>query len=209
MRAFYNCTQLTKIEIKDLNKWLCANISSSVFEKCPTHELILNGIKVTSVTYPDNITSTGNSLMYCSGITNIVLPNSVTQIGCFMNCTDLQNINIPDNVTSFTSFGFAGCSKLSSINIPDGVTELPNSLFDSCSNLKNITIPSSVTKIGYGVFQYCGGINVTFKGKPQEINSQCFRNAGGCTINVPWSEGEVANAPWGANSSTINYNVQT
>ena len=211
-RAFYNCTQLTKIEIKDLNKWLCANISSSVFENCPTHELILNGKKVTSVTYPDNITSTGNSLMYCSGITNIVLPNSITQIGYFRNCIDLQNINIPENVTMFSSYGFARCSKLSAINVPEGVTELPNSLFDGCSKLETITIPAAINKIGNRTFQYCTGLtNVTFKGTPQIIDGACFYNTAGrkFTINVPWSEGEVANAPWSANSATINYNVQT
>ena len=26
------------------------------------------------------------------------------------------------------------------------------------------------------------------------------------TINVPWSEGAVENAPWGATNATINYN---
>lgn len=26
------------------------------------------------------------------------------------------------------------------------------------------------------------------------------------TINVPWVEGAVANAPWGATNATINYN---
>lgn len=54
-------------------------------------------------------------------------------------------------------------------------------------------------------------INVTFRGKPQIIDKDCFYNTYGSrfTINVPWSEGEVANAPWSANSATINYNVQT
>lgn len=211
-RAFYNCTQLTKIEIKDLNKWLCANINPAAYDGCPTHELILNGKKVTSVTYPDNITSTGNSLIYCSGITNIVLPNSITQIGYFRECIDLQNINIPENVTLFSSYGFAGCSKLSAINIPEGVTELPNSLFSGCSNLKTIIIPAAVQKIGNRTFQFCTGLtNVTFRGKPQIIDGACFYNTSETkfTINVPWSEGEVANAPWTANSATINYNVQT
>lgn len=211
-RAFYNCTQLTKIEIKDLNKWLCMNISSDVYDNCPTHELILDGKKVTSVTYPNNMTSTGNSLMYCSGITNIVLPNSITQIGRFRSCIDLQNINIPENVTLFSSSGFAGCSKLIAINIPEGVTELPNSLFSSCSKLETITIPAAVEKVGNRTFQYCTGLtNVTFRGKPQIIHEACFYNTHGgrFTINVPWSEGEVANAPWNAYSATINYNVQT
>ena len=26
------------------------------------------------------------------------------------------------------------------------------------------------------------------------------------TINVPWAEGAVAGAPWGATNATINYN---
>jgi hypothetical protein len=26
------------------------------------------------------------------------------------------------------------------------------------------------------------------------------------TINVPWAEGAVENAPWGATNATINYN---
>ena len=28
------------------------------------------------------------------------------------------------------------------------------------------------------------------------------------TINVPWSEGEVANAPWGATNAVINYDYK-
>ena len=47
---------------------------------------------------------------------------------------------------------------------------------------------------------------VTFKGKPT-ISDSAFLNCGNLTtINVPWAEGEVANAPWGATNATINYN---
>jgi hypothetical protein len=35
---------------------------------------------------------------------------------------------------------------------------------------------------------------------------ECFEGTNLMTINVPWSEGEVINAPWGASNATINYN---
>lgn len=48
---------------------------------------------------------------------------------------------------------------------------------------------------------------MTFEGKPTRIDSNAFYNCSNLkTINVPWAEGEVANAPWGATKATINYN---
>lgn len=48
---------------------------------------------------------------------------------------------------------------------------------------------------------------VQFQGTPQALSSNCFISCSALTtINVPWGEGEVANAPWGATNATINYN---
>jgi hypothetical protein len=48
---------------------------------------------------------------------------------------------------------------------------------------------------------------VTFEGKPTSIDSSAFTSCSKLTaINVPWAEGEVANAPWSASNATINYN---
>ena len=78
-----------------------------------------------------------------------------------------------------------------------------------------IIIPPLVENIGNTVF---GGAayrtsTITFRGTPNSISPNAFYTAGGnntmknlITINVPWSEGDVANAPWGAVNATINYN---
>lgn len=63
-------------------------------------------------------------------------------------------------------------------------------------------------EIGTKAFTNCTGlITITFEGTPTTIANNAFD---GCTnlttINVPWSEGEVTNAPWGATNATINYN---
>ena len=70
------------------------------------------------------------------------------------------------------------------------------------------SLPEGVTSIGSNAFRSCTGLTtLTFKGTPTSIVSNTFS---GCTnltiINVPWAEGAVANAPWGATNATINYN---
>ena len=71
-----------------------------------------------------------------------------------------------------------------------------------------LEIPASVETIGQLAFyQYNGKVNtITFKGTPTSIANNAFQNNLITTINVPWAEGAVANAPWGAGVATINYN---
>ena len=147
---------------------------------------------------------------YCSSLTSIIIPDSVTKIGsyAFSKCTSLMSITIPNGVTEIRNWAFSWCSGLTSITIPDGVTTLENYVFAGCSGLTSITIPNGVTSIGNTAFAKCTGLtSVIFKGTPTTISSTAFN---GCTnltdIKVPWAEGVVANAPWGATNATITYN---
>lgn len=103
---------------------------------------------------------------------------------------------------------FYGCSKLALTSLPSGITTIGNYAFTNCSNLALTSLPSGVTTIGSQAFYRCSNlVSITFEGKPTSVGSNSFS---GCpkltTINVPWAEGEVANAPWGATNATINYN---
>ena len=102
----------------------------------------------------------------------------------------------------------SGCSSLKSVTIPNSVTSIGNRAFYNCSSLTSATIPDSVTSIGEGAFRGCSRLtSVTFNGTPNSINSAAFYGCSNLTtINVPWAEGEVANAPWSATKATINYN---
>ena len=69
------------------------------------------------------------------------------------------------------------------------------------------SLPNGITSIGAYAFSYCTGLtSITFKGTPTTVASNAFTS---CTnlkdIYVPWSEGAVANAPWGATKATIHY----
>ena len=89
-----------------------------------------------------------------------------------------------------------------------GITKIRSGAFYGCPNLALTSLPEGLTSIGDGAFGNCTSLtSITFKGTPTTINSRAFS---GCTnltdIKVPWSQGAVANAPWGATNATITYN---
>lgn len=69
-------------------------------------------------------------------------------------------------------------------------------------------IPASVYSLGSYAFGGCTGlVEVTFEGTPKSWSNSPFYGCNNLlTINVPWAEGEVSGAPWGATNATINYN---
>lgn len=73
----------------------------------------------------------------------------------FLGCESLTNINIPNSVTNIGDGAFSGCNSLTSINIPNSVTYIGNSAFRECESLTNINIPNSVTNIGNNAFYCC------------------------------------------------------
>ena len=76
------------------------------------------------------------------------------------------------------------------------------------TKLIRVTIPHYIKVVeGYSFYDCQQLTTVTFKGKPKEIQSGAFVVCPNLTtVNVPWSEGEVDKAPWGATYATINYN---
>ena len=94
---------------------------------------------------------------YCSSLTSIVIPDSVTSIGyeALLGCKSLTSVEIGDGVTSIGNRAFCGCSSLTSIVIPDSVTSIDDWAFYNCTSLTSIVIPNSVTSIGDWAFEYC------------------------------------------------------
>ena len=84
-------------------------------------------------------------------------------------------------------------------------------------SLTSVVIPNTVEKIDCSAFAEQFNLSsIILKGTPLSIYNDAFatrRNddyfgveAVTCDIYVPWSEGEVANAPWGADPEFIHYN---
>ena len=103
---------------------------------------------------------------------------------------------------------FAHCPSLAHVSFSEGLTSIGNDTFYGCSNLALTSLPAGVTSIGSYAFSGCTRLtSITFKGTPTTITSSAFD---GCTnltdIKVPWAEGAVSGAPWGATNATITYN---
>lgn len=71
----------------------------------------------------------------------------------------------------------------------------------------SIHIPASVVSISGDITCTNFPATVIFDGTPSAIAASAFTNARNViqSIKVPWSEGSVANAPWGASNATITY----
>ena len=161
---------------------------------------------------PDGVTSIGNyAFSNCTSLALTSLPDGVTSIGnyAFYGCTSLALTSLPDGVTSIGNYAFYNCTSLALTSLRDGVTSIGASAFRNCTSLALTSLPDGVTSIGANAFYNCTSLtSITFKGTPTTILASAFLSCTNLTdIYVPWVEGVVANAPWGATNATIHYGV--
>ena len=212
-RAFYGCTDLTRVIIPDS----VTEIGGSAFNGCTS---------LVSITMPNSVTKiNGDAFSGCTSLTSITIPDSVTKIdySAFSGCTSLTSITIPDSVTEIGNMAFGGCTSLTVINvatgnpnyasvngilynkdktaiicypagkkdknykIPDGVTSIGISAFYGCVSFNSTTIPNSVTNIGISAFSNCKSLtNITIPNSVTSVDSCAFM---GCTsltsITIP------------------------
>ena len=166
---------------------------------------------LSAISMPDDVTSIGKNAFYsCINLALASLPSGLTSIGeqAFYYCKRLSVTSLPSGITNIEKKAFQGCTNLALTSLPSGVTSIKDCAFYNCTNLALTSLPSGLTSIVSYAFQNCTGLtSITFESTPTSIGSYAFD---GCTnltsIKVPWAEGVVANAPWGAKNATITYN---
>lgn len=138
---------------------------------------------------------------YLAELTSVDMPDNVIAIGDngFYRCPKLQLTSLPPGITSLGDFAFSDCSKLALTSLPSGITSIGDQAFRQGTGLTSITLPPALATIGDFAFANCTGLETvrftsTVSSIPNGVFSGCPRLS---TIYVLWSQGQVANAPWG------------
>lgn len=127
----------------------------------------------------------------------------------FYGWISFQGLTIPDSVKVISNDAFGMCA-IELLDLGNGVEEIRSNAFNSAfPEGIEIRIPKNVKRIEEGAFSYLPySTTVIFEGTPEYISETAFNYAGlGVTIKVPWSEGEVANAPWGRDEFDFDISV--
>ena len=130
-------------------------------------------LDVKSVVIKDGVTNIGAGAFAFTNISDISIPNTVTDIGiaAFYNSNNIQTITIPDSVKNIGNAAFDR-SGLESIVLPNGLKIIDYCMFLGCSNLKSVTIPGTVTSVGWRAFDLCDNlISVYFGGSEAQWGS--------------------------------------
>ena len=148
---------------------------------------------------------------FCNFLTNIIIPESVTNIGehAFSCCYSLTSINIPESVTNIEKAAFSCCDSLTSINIPDSVTSIGKRAFGGCDSLASITIPNSVTSIGDYAFSDCDSLaSITIPDSVTTIGMFAFSDCDSlASINIPNSVTTIGNDAFSKCKSLKSINI--
>ncbi len=170
--VFYNCTSLEKVLLPDKQ----VNIVKGMFKNCSN---------LTSFELPVTVTTIQQEAFQNSGLTEIVILDSVTSIGdyAFSDCDALTTVAIPDSITSLSSYVFSNCDALVDVRFGIGMTEIPSCAFYACTVLTSIVLPYTIKSIGQSSFANCTSLTeVTIPSATTKAYNNSFSNSGQLTI---------------------------
>lgn len=203
--CFNECKKLASIEIpKNVNK-----IYTDAFKSTTSLEhIVVEDDNAWYRSENDCVIDSNNKLIV--GCKNSIIPKGVIEIGSysFWGCA-IERIDIPSTVNAISGYAFTS-SSIKSFDLPEDCKTFGAMAFYG-TPIESLVFPSSTEYIGMYCTTNCNKLKeLTIKQSDCskiKIDDEAFNNCPNLTtINVPWGEGEVPYAPWGATNATINYN---
>ena len=150
-------------------------------------------------------------------ITEITISSDATGLRAYAlaDCTSLTTVTFngtPSGTIADTAFD--GDTAIANIYVPWNIGVKDDAPWGATnaliwySNKAYVTIPATITDVDSTLIPEVATLTtVEFLGTPTSITADAF-SANDATITsilVPWSNGDVANAPWGATNAVITY----
>ena len=97
----------------------------------------------------------GGTFSNCSGLTAIVMPDSVTHVGdfAFSYNRSLSTVTLSANLTNISEGMFKECTGLKTVNIPESVKSIGSEAFYK-TNVTTFTLPDTIEWIGASAFVF-------------------------------------------------------
>ncbi len=200
-KAFASCTSLTEIDLE--NATSLQTIGNYAFSQCNLLRISLPSSLTTIGNFAFQLCSAmsevdmqqatslekiGSYAFYaCKGLSEIVLPSSVTTIGnsAFRSCYGLKSIEIPNKVSIIQDDLFEDCTELTNVTLNEGITQIGYYAFKNCTNLSTINLPNSLITIVQGAFYGCRSLTeITIPANVETIENSAFSDCYGLTSIV-------------------------
>ena len=203
--AFRGCTGLTSVlipkTVENTHYYYdgiyspfrgCNNLQEVKFEdgmtRIPNSILCFCAAKL-NIVIPDSVTEIGEAAFLNSGIVAVTIPDTVTEIeeDAFRGCTGLTDIKLPDSVVNIGTKIFANCTSLTDVTLPNAWELIPASTFEGCTALEKLVLPESVQYIRDGAFKNCTALKeIVWSKAPELIDSNAFYNCDAITeMDIP------------------------
>lgn len=172
--AFEDCTSLSSVILPSTLK----EIGEMAFEGCS---------ELKNITLPNGLTTIKSSAFSKTGLIEVVIPESVTEIGdAFYDCKTLTKITLPfigskNGIGAFSNIFYIGIDNAS--YVPASLKEVVitqkvsvvSQAFYNCTGIQTITFSAGVTTIGSGAFSGCSGLESVTINEATSIGNSAFQ----------------------------------
>ena len=202
-RALIKEDTLIAVAAADINTYSIPEIVSSIGEYA-----ISGYYSLFSIVLPSHLKRIGRYSFSFSGITSIIIPDTVTTVcdAAFKGCKNLQSISLPSELEVLEDEIFTACYALNDISIPETLQRIGKSVFNDCKALTTITLPEHVNEIDEAAFAGCSSLKsiIVRASIPPTLNyahypyTDQFYDTNNCPIYVPYESVEVykKNGQW-------------
>lgn len=174
--AFYKCVNLDDVKMSKNIR----SVGASAFDEIGNAADYIEGER--TCTYIDNVLVRYD--YFDLGIEtdttyNILSGTRVIADGAFLDAADsgITRIILPDSVVSIGNFAFSSFKTLEQIIIPEGLEIIGKNAFWGCESLKEISIPESIEFIGEAAFINCNSLEkINLPDKGFELPSGLFND---------------------------------